>query len=77
MCMIETARMLGMKKSRRAAMLRMRDNAAETRETLGMIGAEQRLIRAADRRLMELNNEINRLNDEIYAMEQELGITND
>lgn len=74
MCMIERARELARKKVYRESLKRMQANAAETRETLGMIDADPKLIRAADLRLMELNNSINQLNEEIFSMEQELGI---
>lgn len=74
MCMIERAKELSRKKTYRDSLKRMQANTAETRQTLGEIGADERLIRTADRRLMEINNEITRLNDEIFSMEQELGI---
>lgn len=75
MCMIEKAGELARKKTYRDSLKRMQANAAETRQTLGEIGADEKLIRAADRRLMEINNEITRLNDEIFSLEKELGIT--
>lgn len=70
----ERAGELARKKIYRDSLLRMRRGAAETREMLGMIGADTCLIRAADMRLMELNNAITRAGDEIFAMEQEMGI---
>lgn len=65
---------LARKKVYRDSLKRMQRGAAETREALGMIGADERMIRAADLRLMELNNEISKLNGEIFALEQMLGI---
>ena len=75
MCMIDTARELSRTKVYRDSLMRARANAAETRETLGMIDAEPNLIRRADLRVMELSNEITRLNDEIFALELQMGIT--
>ena len=71
---ISIARAIAMKETRLDAMLRTRDNAAETRETLGMIDAPDTLIRASDRRIMELNNAINKIRDEIFVLKQRIGI---
>ena len=75
MCMIDMARELARKKVQRDALKKMQANAAETRETLGMIDAEAKMIRAADMRLMEINNEITRINGEIFELEKKMGIT--
>ena len=77
MSTLETARLLAMKKTRRDSLIKARDAAAETRETLGIIDAPENLIRVSNLRLMELNGAINKINDEIFALEQKLGITPD
>lgn len=74
MSTFETASELARRRIYRDSLMRMRDRAAETRETLGMIDAEPKMIRTADLRLMELNSAITQENDAIFSLEQKLGI---
>lgn len=72
---IELARALAMKKTRLEAMKREQERAAECREILGAIDADERLIRRSNLRLMNINNGINKIREEIFSLEQQLGIT--
>lgn len=74
---IEAARLLGMKRARLEMLHQLRYIASVQREKLSKTRAEPPRIRAADAQLMHYNNEITKLNDEIFAMEQKLGIKRD
>ena len=74
MGIMDTARELARKKVFRENLKRMQQAAADQRQALGAIGADEKTIRRADLRLMEISNQITRENDAIHRMEQELGI---
>ena len=66
-------KLLGMKKTRLEAMKKLRDAAVERRRAISAKDNPTAAI-AEDLNINRLTAEINRLNDEIFAMGQKLGI---
>lgn len=74
MTTLDTARLLAMKRRKRESLLLIRESAQKNR-TEAHEQDNARSITSADLWLMKVTAEINRANDEIFALEQELGIT--
>lgn len=73
MCAIEDARVLRRKRVYRESLKKMMDRAADRRALAAMDAPEGQVLRAR-LRMQELAGEITRLNDEIYHLEEKLGL---
>ena len=66
-------KLLGMKKTRLEAMKKLLDDAVDRRKAISANG-DPRAATREDLNINRLTADVNRLNDEIFAMAQELGI---
>lgn len=71
----DTARLLAMKKTKRTSLEYMKEGALKALESIRGFPDNHRQITAQKLRIAQLAAEITRENGEIFALEQELGIT--
>lgn len=74
MCAIEDARALRRKRVYRESLKKMMDRAAEDRRALAALDAPEGQVLRARLRVQELAGEITRLSEEIFQLEEKLGL---